>query len=344
MDIWEYGVNMDELKSSVRINRFDNLKGLAIFLIVLGHLSFITELDSINLIHNYIYLIHLPIFFFVAGYFSKIGPDEPLKAFKRLLLPFIIFCIIWELFSVFVLGNAPTKLLFIDPGYALWFLISLFTMKMILPILDKFRYPLLISFILALLIGFTDASVLGISRTFVFMPVFLVGFYYKEYQQKLNGFSALKILEKNISVIIIFILTIISCIIVAFYVDFYAIILKNPYTGFNIFEIVIRAIIIILGIVNVLCLNRLMTNNKTILTKFGKNSLAVYIFHVYIVKVIRPFIKPYFIHHEKLFIIFILTVSFVIVYVLSRDWVSKFLNKLIEFVYDRIVDGKKLLE
>ena len=81
MDIWEYGVNMDELKSSVRINRFDNLKGLAIFLIVLGHLSFITELDSINLIHNYIYLIHLPIFFFVAGYFSKIGPDETKKSY-----------------------------------------------------------------------------------------------------------------------------------------------------------------------------------------------------------------------------------------------------------------------
>ena len=35
--------------------------------------------------------------------------------------------------------------------------------------------------------GAPYASVLGISRTFVFMPVFLVGFYYKEYQQKLNG-------------------------------------------------------------------------------------------------------------------------------------------------------------
>ena len=90
---------IDIMESVGRINKYDNLKGLAIIFIVLGHMCFFPVLK------NVIYIVHLPIFFFVAGYFSKIGPDEPVKAFKRLMVPFIIFCIIYELFDLFVMGG-----------------------------------------------------------------------------------------------------------------------------------------------------------------------------------------------------------------------------------------------
>ena len=122
------------MSTKVRINKYDNLKGLAIFLIVLGHLTFLTKFTIIKVIHNFLCIIHLPIFFFVAGYFSKIGPDEPIKAFKRLFIPFIIFCILWDLFYSVVLGNNHTAALLINPGFALWFLIALFMMKLLLPI------------------------------------------------------------------------------------------------------------------------------------------------------------------------------------------------------------------
>ena len=86
---------MNEIKTVGRINRFDNLKGFAILLIVFGHLCFIYDKNNlVYLLRNFVYLVHLPIFFFVSGYFSKIGPNEPIKAFKRLLVPYILFTII----------------------------------------------------------------------------------------------------------------------------------------------------------------------------------------------------------------------------------------------------------
>lgn len=326
------------MNGNVRINRFDNLKGIAIILIVLGHMTFLTSFKSVNIIHNFIYIIHLPIFFFVAGYFSKIGPDEPIKAFKRLFVPFVIFCIIYELFSVFIIGNHPNTKLFINPGYALWFLISLFTMKLLLPIFDKFRYPILTAFIIALLIGYVDADFLGVSRTCAFLPIFLVGFYYNDLKEKIetkyNKISSL--LENNLTIIILFIITIICCIIVAYVLPFKTILLKDPYKNYSILNMLIRSIILILGGFHALLLNRLMTNNKNILTKIGKNSLSVYLLHVYFVVLIRPLMKPYFSQHEKLFIITAVIISFIIVYILSRDFVAKGVNKLTDSVFKLI--------
>ena len=326
------------MDSSERINRFDNLKGIAIMLIVLGHMTFLTSFTSVGLIHNFVYIIHLPIFFFVAGYFSKIGPDEPIKAFKRLFVPFVVFCIIYELFNLFIMGKPHNTMLFLNPGYALWFLFSLFTMKLLLPILNKFKYPILTAFIVALLIGYIDAVLLGISRTCTFLPIFLIGFYYNELKEKIevkyNKISNL--LENNLFIIFLFIITISCCIIAAYFLPFDAILLKNPYKTHSISNMVIRSIILILGGSNALLLNRLMTNNKNILTKIGKNSMSVYLLHVYIVVLIRPLMKPYFSHHEKLFIIAAIIITFIIVFVLSRDFVAKGVNKLTDSVFKLI--------
>ena len=204
-------------------------------------------------------------------------------------------------------------------------------MKMLLPILDKLRYPILISFIMALLIGFFDVEFLGVSRTFVFLPIFLVGFYYNDLRDKIN-FR----LENRYILLLLLILTLALCVVVAYFVPFYAILLKQPYGNFSISKILIRAVILILGGANVLLLNKLMTNSENVLSKFGRNSMSVYVLHVYIVVLIRPLMKPYFSHHEKLFLIAILAISLAIVYILSRDFVSKGVNKLTDSVFNLV--------
>ena len=84
---------MNEIKKKTRINRFDNLKGLAIFLVVLGHLAFLTKYDSINFIHSYVLIFHMAIFFFVSGYFSRTDEKLYIKSVKRIL---IRHCLRWE--------------------------------------------------------------------------------------------------------------------------------------------------------------------------------------------------------------------------------------------------------
>ena len=114
-------------QNAVRINKFDNLKGLAIFCVVLGHMAFLTKYASIDFIHHFVLIIHLPIFFFVAGYFTKIDENLIFKSVKRILIPYILFSIVY--WAVYLPFGRPSKLIFIYPTYALWFLLALFFMK-----------------------------------------------------------------------------------------------------------------------------------------------------------------------------------------------------------------------
>lgn len=329
------------MNKTVRINKYDNLKGLAIFLIVLGHMTFLTQFESIRIIHAYIYIIHLPIFFFVSGYFSKIGPNEPIKAFKRLFIPYIIFCIIWDLFNMFVLGKPHNNLLFINPGYALWFLISLFFMKLLLPIIDKFRYPVLIALIFAVLGGFLNMDILGISRTLAFLPIFLIGFYYNDYKNLLND-NISSWLEKKYVIYLLFIFTTLSCILAAIFIPATILILKNQFVVYNLTNVIYRFIIIILGIANTLLLNRLMTNRNNFLTKIGKNSMGVYVLHVYFIAILKITMRPYFSHHEKLFLITAILISMILTFVLSRDFITKGINKLTDTVFNLLCKTSEL--
>lgn len=328
-------------KTKERINKYDNLKGFAIILIVLGHLP---ALLNPGYDHLFIYIIHLPIFFFVAGYFSKIGPDEPLKSFKRLMIPYLLFCVLWKIYSIVMTGSGGGRL-FIEPGGALWFLITLFTMKMILPIVSRFRYPLLFSIIGALLIGCLNipGNLLGITRTFIYLPIFLIGFNYNDYKAQLTEYNE-KIVSflsrdnvKYASLVIIVIL----CVIVALNIPTRIVFLQHPYENHIMHKMFLKFIVIILGILFALTLNSIMTNRNCFLTKVGRNSMAVYILHPYLTKfIIKPYINQNF-AHGMLSGMIVLAVTFIIVFILSRDFVTDALNSVFDFIFNIFVGVKE---
>lgn len=75
-----------------RYNKFSIMKGLAIVGVVIGHLG----IETLEIFVNY---WHLPVFFFVSGYFlKKKHLENPKKyimgRFRRLVVPFLIFAII----------------------------------------------------------------------------------------------------------------------------------------------------------------------------------------------------------------------------------------------------------
>ena len=85
-----------------RIAYFDILKGIAIFLVVLGHcLQIFTPNWQENKIALSIYMFHMPLFIFISGYFfypsvKKIPLKEFIvKKFIRLYLPSLF----WGLFN-----------------------------------------------------------------------------------------------------------------------------------------------------------------------------------------------------------------------------------------------------
>lgn len=325
-------------ENKVRINKYDNLKGFAIILIVLGHYINFTNSMPFDFFHNFIHMIHLPIFFFVAGYFSKIREDQPIKAFKRLMVPFIIFCILYALFKHFVLLE-PVDNLFLYPGRGLWFLIALFTMKMLLPIFDKFKYPVATSFILALLVGFLNFKAFGLSRMFCYMPVYLIGFYYKDYSeyfsQKHNEIHTF-LCRKSTLTLITF-LTIATLAVAAGKFSFDVICFKDMYYSFTLSAVIKRVIVISLGIVFTLLANQLMTNSKSQLTKIGINSMAVYLLHIFTIVEVWHLLDYTNKIDTGLTAVLLIVLTLAAVLILSRDVVTRLLNSFTDGVYDLIV-------
>ena len=294
----------------MRINKYDNLKGIAILMILFWHFDF--TLKTINpYIYKIFYLTALPIFFFVSGYFSKIGPDEPLKNIKRLLIPYIVFCTITHIFNFIVFGKTNVNTIYLMSSFALWFILALFFMKMSLPVVDKLRYPLIISIICALIVGNIKVSsnFLGLTRCLAYFPIFLVGFYYKQYREKFELLlPKIKNFIDNHTLLIFITLCILTLpVIIKFNLRVFS--FQQKYNGNISFEIIKRFITIMFEIAWVLMLNKIMTNKNCFLTKFGRNSMSVYLLHCYIALLIQPYFPIIFANHRKVaFVVIILLV------------------------------------
>ncbi len=217
--------------NKVYYKELDILKGVGIFLVVLGHLSLPTEMAKI------IFNFHMPLFFFASGFvFKSKGNLEFIKdKLKRTLMPFYIFSTItFLLYYIPNFTNANLTLMdfligtflgisndhYLSWNVVLWFLPSLFFIN----VLFNFLYVLFKYY--SYIIGFTCFLISLFllkdkSDTFLFfhigsallmIPFFLLGLSLKE-----NYFKLIKALKKNNSItIVISILFIIIGIIVSY--------------------------------------------------------------------------------------------------------------------------------
>jgi fucose 4-O-acetylase-like acetyltransferase len=126
----------------------------------------------------------MPLFVFIAGYFSK-NINTPLygrNIICRLLAPFLAFETLYTVFDFLVMGRDVLKFSFFLPYWIMWFLFSLIIWKAVLPYVLKIRSNLLILLLLAILAGYAEdiGYYASLSRTLVFFPFFLAGFYFKK--------------------------------------------------------------------------------------------------------------------------------------------------------------------
>ena len=168
----------------MRDETIDIAKGVGIFCVVLGHFAVFA-----SPLYHYIYLFHMPLFFFLSGMFFK--KEDKLKPFllkktKRLLLPYLfywVFChIIMCLNHIIIhgdldLGHVDFNIL---NGGVLWFLISLWSVHLIFMIAEKcgiWRYVFWMVVIFAgLLLGYYKLKLpFYLSQTALMFPFFLIG-------------------------------------------------------------------------------------------------------------------------------------------------------------------------
>ena len=85
-----------------RLHHFDVVKGFAIFLVVIGHvITFcIRDIDR-DPLFKFIGLVHMPMFFFISGYFSyrdNFASPKIINRFRQLMIPGIIMLLLWKLY------------------------------------------------------------------------------------------------------------------------------------------------------------------------------------------------------------------------------------------------------
>ncbi len=304
----------------------DNLKGFLILLVVLGHSIelFLNNSIVFKTIYIFIYLFHMPFFVFISGYFSKDVEKCRNYAFKTFLVPYIIFNTLW-----YIVASIATKSLsmsVLSPGWALWYLLSMFFWRLFLKDLIKVKHVIILSIFIGLGIGLLREfnAYLSISRTLVFLPFFLLGYYTTE-----NHIRKIRKIPKFFSIMGIILLLIISIFlsnIDLFPVQFlYG---NAAYDSFNItkpFGVLYRFSLYILSCAFIVFLINLMTSKKNIFSKIGQHTFPVYIFHTYLVAlsfILNPFKLTVWLN-----LAYIIICSLVITYVLSLKIFKKYFDK-----------------
>lgn len=132
----------------------DFIKGIAITLMVYGHITFVGEFSNIQKkIVDIIYTFHMPIFLIISGFFLNFIVNTKLQLvtlIKRIGTPYIIFISIY-LISLMIVGKygikttnpAPAnfisliKIIFLAPIGAYWFLHSLLIITVVSIIINS---------------------------------------------------------------------------------------------------------------------------------------------------------------------------------------------------------------
>lgn len=300
---------------------FDNLKLFLIICVVYGHVieRYINNSGMIRSVYMFIYFFHMPLFIFVSGYFSKNVEKVRKNAIKDLLIPYIVFNIILSIYD----KNLNFDIFL--PGWTLWYLLSLFFWRFLLKYISKIKYGILISFIVALIIGGINnvGAYISLSRTITFLPFFLIGYYTKEeHLRKLKSYP-----------MIFSILGLVGCyaiaVILAKYklIDYKFLYLALPYKSFKMtfsIGILYRLATYIMMLLSSVFIIRLIPSKKLNITKFGQNTLIIYLGHIYFIKKWGGIVPPY---NSKITILYVsLIVAIGIVLILSLPIFERIYN------------------
>src|SRR5699024_24847 len=142
---------------------------------------------ELNTLYMWMYTFHMPAFIFLAGFFAKGSGDIKyvLKLSKKLLLPYLIFHVVYSIFYYYI-GKKGLQTSLFDLPWSLWFLFSLVRLHMLLYWLNKI--PTVLGIIIAVQIGLIVGYLgeightFSLSRTLVFFPFCLCRYWRTEQQ------------------------------------------------------------------------------------------------------------------------------------------------------------------
>lgn len=297
---------------------FDNVRVILIFLVVFGHMiqPFIDQ-AGLNTIYYWIYTFHMPAFILISGFFAKGSSDKEYlaKLVKKLLLPYLAFQIIYTGYYYWI-EKPDWNVGLLYPQWSLWFLVSLFCWHLLLIPFKRLKPGLGISlsFAIGITIGYFSeiGHLFSLSRTFVFFPFFLAGYWMTE-----SNLANLK--KKSVKV-----MSVVVMILVGFMISFGPsldigwLLGSKPYAelGVNWSGGWIRLILYFVSFVMTMSLLSLVPKQHVKgFTYIGTRTLPIYLLHGFFIQYFRK--MNLFSANNGIDIFILLVTTIGIVYLLS---------------------------
>ncbi|MUV37452.1 putative membrane-bound acyltransferase YkrP [Lentibacillus sp. JNUCC-1] len=326
----------------VRDAYFDNARVLLIFLVVFGHVMqpYTGDSAALNTLYMWLYTFHMPAFILIAGFFAKgSGNMSYIKnLIKKLLVPYVIFQVVYTGYY-FLLGKSGWESGLFHPQWSLWFLFSLFSWHILLILFKK--WPPILGMLIAVQVGlivgyFGDiGQAFSLSRTFVFFPFFLMGYWVtKEHLMKLKQTPV------KVASIVIMVLVAVG---IALAPDFNSgwLLASKSYDilGEPTFGGVGRLLIYITSALMTASVLAWVPRRSFSFTKVGVYTLYVYLLHGFLIQFLRVKDIEVSIFDSALDVLVFTGVAALIVYVLSTKPIRLITEPLIE---GRVSGWKKL--
>ncbi|MEI5909543.1 acyltransferase family protein [Bacillus spongiae] len=270
---------------------FDNAKFILILLVVFGHLISMFRGDHEFLFGmvNFLNAFRMPTLILISGYLSKSFYKKGAikKISNKTIMPYFMFEIIYSFYNYYLYGYDSLQFSLFMPTMGMWFLLSLFYWNLMLFVFTKIPFPLVIALLMGIGVGFIDSadSYLSISRTFVFFPFFLLGYYMKadHFQWAKQKYAKyLSIMFFSICVMIIMMAD--SSIMRMYLLGKYSFdMIGHSSIEGTIFRLLIY-FVMICGICSFL---PWVPKKQVFFTSLGKKTFYVYVFHFFFIKYIK---------------------------------------------------------
>jgi fucose 4-O-acetylase-like acetyltransferase len=342
-----------------RSDFIDNLKGLLVFLVVAAH--FLAETAGlspvVNAVYIAIYAFHIPLFAFLSGYLSKSARARG-TAVRSFLAMYIFAAAGFSLFSNVTLyayahmNTPPASLLrdvlgFLkDAVFAVfraagpsWFLLSLMTWRLVAP-RAKSKRVLPFSVLAALLVGGVGeiGYALSLSRTVVFFPLFLAGYFFeRESFEKRADMARRPVIWIPAAALFLSGLFALDRLGGAEYRMLYGF---TPYAdmGYGFLKgAAARLCLFVLAALASVCVLALVPRRRTFLARWGEQSMGVYILHIFLMPLVA--IAKSALHIGLWFAPLSVLAAVAACQAFSMRWAGVFLSR-VKAGLDRVLFGK----
>ncbi len=313
----------------------DNLRLIAIFCVVLGHLCETVYFYGSEFLYLWIYSFHMPLFACISGFCFSYGKGEKYKVLKNLIYPYLIFQTLWALFNINVM-NDQSSLQYTTPVWVMWYLMSMSAWYFAAHLLEvngacaKIIFP--VSILIALIVGYdiTIGYFLSLSRTIVLFPFFYLGICIRK------NIAILGKIRVNIKYRILSVCVLLACTVLIFVLrfDISSSWLYHSYdyirSGSNVWY---RSSILLVAAVIILSLFCIVPDkNYGFLTRLGQNTMPIFLLHGFVIKILG--LIDWSSHVQARFL-WCIIISLVIIFVFGSKPTTVLLRPLVRWPFSK---------